>query len=260
MPLFEDQLGRPLALATPPQRIISLVPSQTELLFDLGLHDQVVGITKFCVHPESWFRSKARVGGTKQLHHDKIRALHPDFILANREENRKEDVEQLAKEFNVWVSDVSNLPAAYEMIQQVGAITGTTGKATQITTEIAAAFGNLHMGTTTKAAYLIWKDPLMTIGSDTFIHDMMVRAGFQNVFADHQRYPETTYHELMNAGCEVLLLSSEPYPFSEKHLEAMQQQLPGVKLVLVDGEIFSWYGSRLRFAPAYFAELQKRIH
>ena len=272
MPLIVDQLNRTVELASVPQKIISVVPSQTELLFDLGLNEEVIGITKFCVHPQQWFRSKTRIGGTKNLHLEKIKELRPDFIIANKEENVKEQIETLAKYFPVWISDVNNLQDAVQMMAAVGEITGRQNEAeiliTQIKTNFASLTNNqipkesLHLkplqtqNPKLKTVYLIWKDPYMTVGGDTFINNMLNYAGFENIFAQLSRYPQITIEQLRAANCQLLLLSSEPYPFRQKHIDELQGQLPDTKIILADGEMFSWYGSRLLKAPAYFQELQ----
>ena len=260
MPIFSDQLGRMIELVQLPKRIISLVPSQTELLFDLKLIEEVIGITKFCVHPEQWFHTKTRVGGTKQLHIPKIRELQPDLILANKEENVQEQIEELEKDFPVWVSDVNDLNDAMEMIAQVGEMTGTTAKAMDLTGQIKKKFFQLlSANAALRTCYLIWREPYMTIGGDTFISNMMEYAGFQNIFQTHNRYPEITIEQLNVINCQLLLLSSEPYPFKQKHMDELQPLLPNTKIVLVDGEMFSWYGSRLIKAPAYFRQLQDQV-
>lgn len=259
MPIYTDQLSRTVDIPATPKRIISFVPSQTELLSDLGLDVEVVGITKFCIHPGKWFQEKERIGGTKNINIKKINALKPDLIIANKEENIKEQIEELAKQFSVWVSDVNNLADAYRMIESIGDITGRKKEAHELHAKIAASFAQLqtpHAGLQT--AYLIWKDPYTTVGGDTFIHHMLQQAGFENVFATKQRYPEVTIDELRTSDCDLLFLSSEPYPFRSKHLDEMKNLLPGIKIFLVDGEMFSWYGSRLLKAPAYFRDLQKQ--
>ncbi|MEI6948310.1 helical backbone metal receptor [Paraflavisolibacter sp. H34] len=243
-------------------RIISLVPSQTELLYHLGLEQEVVGITKFCVHPESWFRSKTRVGGTKQLHLDTIRQLRPDLILANKEENVKEQVETLAQEFPVYTSDVADLAGALEMIRALGALTGKAAEAGLLAQEIEKRFLQLRRSVRPlplRTAYLIWRQPYMTVGGDTFINNMLRAAGLENLFGGRTRYPVTSVEELQALGCELLLLSSEPYPFKEQHRIELQALLPQARIELVDGELFSWYGSRLLLAPAYFGELHQKI-
>ncbi len=260
MPVFIDQTGRSLSLSATPHRIISLVPSQTELLFDLGLNKEIVGITKFCIHPNEWFRSKTRVGGTKQINVDIVHQLQPDLIIANKEENVKEQIEELEKQYPVWVSDVNNLEDAYKMIDQIGIMTGKSQPASEITVRIKKSFAQLQ--TTNyklQTVYLIWQNPYMTIGGDTFIHSMLEAAGFNNIYADKKRYPELSIDELQAADCQLLLLSSEPFPFTQKHIDELQPQLPTTKIILVDGEMFSWYGSRLQYAPEYFARVLAQL-
>ncbi len=257
MPDCIDQTGRIVFIKTNPQRIISLVPSQTELLADLGLTDQVVGITKFCVHPASWFHSKTRVGGTKQLKMDLIRKLQPDLIIANKEENVKEQIEELAKEFPAWLSDVQTLEDAYKMIYQVGLITHRETVAGELLTQIKTNFTKLPISThPIPSLYLIWQKPYMAAGSDTFIHTMMEVAGFSNLLSGRKRYPEISLQQLRELNPPLLLLPSEPFPFKQKHADAFQSLLPQSRVLLVDGEMFSWYGSRLLKAADYFRKLR----
>ncbi|MEQ1676895.1 MAG: helical backbone metal receptor, partial [Chitinophagaceae bacterium] len=241
----------------------SLVPSQTELLYHLGLEQEVIGITKFCIHPDEWFRTKTRVGGTKQLNRDIIKQLNPDLIIANKEENVKEQIEELSggeKGFPVWISDVNNLADAYEMIEQIGLITGKSQQANEVTAQIKENFSLLpiHHSPLT-CCYLIWKEPFMTVGGDTFIHSMLQVAGFDNIFKNRTRYPEVTIDAIAAANPALLFLSSEPYPFQQKHVDELQAGLPNTKIVLVDGELFSWYGSRLIQAPGYFEKLREKL-
>lgn len=258
MAIFTDQLGRKLHLSQTPKKIISLVPSQTELLHDLGLDEEVIGITKFCVHPDKWFRIKTRVGGTKQLHIEKIKELKPDLIIANKEENVKEQIEELEKYFPVWISDVNNLEEALKMIRDIGKIVNKQNESEKLVQQIQSRFTQLSIPNfKLKTCYLIWKDPYMTIGGNTFISNMMKHAGFENMFEYKTRYPEVTIAELQIANCQLLFLSSEPYPFAQKNIDELQTQLPNTKIILVDGEMFSWYGSHLIKAPKYFMQLQQ---
>ncbi len=249
-----DQMDRTIQVPEHPERIISLVPSQTELLHDLGLGDRVVGITKFCIHPEDWFRSKARVGGTKQVDMEKVHALKPDLIIGNKEENAQADIEALELEFPVWMSDVRDLDGALDMIQRVGELTGTSGKAEELVSGIERAFSGLQpLAPHLTAAYLIWHEPMMVAGTDTFVNDMLARCGLTNAFTQRgARYPEVSPAELAAADPDVILLSSEPFPFAEKHIAQYNMLCPGTPVHLVDGEFFSWYGSRLLKAPGYF--------
>ncbi|MEJ8844161.1 helical backbone metal receptor [Lacibacter sp. H375] len=267
MKQVQDQTGNFISIPFPPQRIISLVPSLTELLFDLVLHDEVIGITKFCVHPEEWFRNKTRIGGTKQLNLPLIESLKPDLVIASKEENVKEQVEAVQQFCPVYCSDVSNLQDSYEVIEHLGFLTDRPAKAQELINKIQNSFLELPFITKPiKATYLIWQEPYMTVGGDTFINHMMQLAGFENVFASEQRYPAVTVEELMKRDVEAVLFSSEPFPFKQKHIDAfiqewMQQnrlqQLPVCKIV--DGELFSWYGSRTLYAPEYFMKLRESL-
>ncbi|NDC78264.1 MAG: cobalamin-binding protein [Chitinophagia bacterium] len=248
----KDALGCEVNLSGPARRIVSLVPSQTELLHDLGLDAEVVGITRFCVHPPHWRRTKTRIGGTKDVRVERICSLAPDLVIANREENVKEQVEAIRSFCPVWTSDVNDLADATEMIRSVGRLTGREAAAGSMAQSIIDAFAaSGSVEESIRTAYLIWRDPWMAAGGDTFIHDMMRRCGFSNVFADRPRYPVTTLSELSQAGVELVLLSSEPYPFRERDLEAVRRALPRTEVRLVDGEMFSWYGSRLRESARY---------
>lgn len=254
-------LQKTTSLGYIPKRIVSLVPSQTELLHYLGLTEQTVGVTKFCIYPEEWFKSKTRVGGTKTINKKIIDRLKPDLIIVNKEENIKEQIELLASDFPVWLTDVSNLAEALSMISDMGKLTGKDEKATELVIKIKSAFNQISIPKqTVRSAYLIWRKPYMTIGGDTFINDMLLKCGFKNAFEDKRRYPEVNIADIQNANCQVLFLSSEPYPFVQKHINELAIQLPGCKIVLVDGEMFSWYGSRLLLSAEYFQKLIRQIH
>ena len=258
--MFEsiDQLGRKLVFETHPKRIVSLVPSQTELLHYLGLENEVIGITKFCVHPNEWFRHKTRIGGTKNIYIEAIKALKPDLIIANKEENIKEQIDDLQGIAPVWVSDVNNVEEALQMIKAIGFLTGKNEKANNLLELIKLRFNQVKtQNLQLTACYLIWQDPYMTVGGDTFINSMLGFCGFKNVFQHTNRYPEITLQQVASLNCQIVLLSSEPYPFKQKHIDEIQVILPNTKIILVDGEMFSWYGSRLLQAADYFEELRK---
>ncbi len=257
---YKDQLCQRVTIVARPQRIISLVPSQTELLHDLGLGERVVGITKFCIHPTEWHRTKVRVGGTKKLDPERIRSLLPDLIICNKEENTREEIASLQQEFPVWCSDVRDLGSAIEMILSVGMITGTTDRAQRMAGEISDAFARLRPLPEMDTAYLIWRQPYMVAGPDTFINDMLRRCGMRHPFqSSGSRYPEATPELLRLAAPSIVLLSSEPYPFKEEHVLEIRTILPNALIMLVDGTYFSWYGSRLLHAPAYFQSVIESI-
>ena len=254
--MFTDMMGRQVAIAYPSQRIISLVPSQTELLFDLGLDAEVIGITKFCLHPAEWFRNKTRIGGTKNVNIQKVKSLTPDLIIANKEENTQEQIEELAKHFPVWVSDIQTVADALLMINEVGAITGTAARGRQLVIDIQNGFDSLTKAVTQKRiAYFIWRAPWMCAGGDTFINDIITRMGWVNILNEKMRYPQVHLEDLIQLKPEIVLLSSEPYPFKDKHIDEIKAVLPNAQVLLVDGEMFSWYGSRMVKAVPYLEQL-----
>jgi ABC-type Fe3+-hydroxamate transport system substrate-binding protein len=264
MPVIIDQMLRKVEINTKPQRIISLVPSQTELLYDLGLNDEVVGITKFCIHPQYWLKEKTIVGGTKQLNHQKIESLKPDLIIGNKEENSKNDIELLMQKYPVWMSDINTLKEALQMIESIANITQTSQKGNQLIEKINHEFELLPHANQSKKriAYFIWNKPMMVAGKDNFINSILSSLGFENVFANQlnspqisYRYPQITSTELAAAAPDTIYLSSEPFPFKDKHVQQFKAICPYAEIKIVDGEMFSWYGSRLSFAPTYFKTL-----
>ncbi|MEL6181965.1 MAG: helical backbone metal receptor [Myxococcota bacterium] len=255
-------MGRAVRLKGPrPQRIVSLVPSQTELLAELGLDDEVVGLTRYCIHPTDWKARKAIVGGTKKARMERVADLNPDLILANKEENTRDDVMRLETLAPVYVTDVAELEGALTMIRAVGQLVGRALEAETLAHQIEERFERLpRVESPLRALYLIWRNPWMTVGQDTFIHDMMTRVGLVNVYGAQMRYPKTTVEEMQALRPDVVLLSSEPYPFKEADVEALQEVFPEAKSVrLVDGELFSWYGSRILRTPKYLEELRAEL-
>ncbi len=257
-------LVSPTELTYTPKRIVSLVPSQTELLHFLELAIETVGITKFCVRPHEWFQTKQRIGGTKSVDIPSVQSLKPDLIIANKEENVKEQVQELANDYPVWVTDVNNFEGALKMIGDLGALTNKISFSENLIHRLKESFGSMAISVndqalTVNCCYLIWRNPYMTVGGDTFINDMLQRCGLKNCFTELNRYPEVTIDQLTAANPQLILLSSEPYPFKQQHIEELQQQLPDTKILLVDGEMFSWYGSRLLHAASYFENFREQF-
>ncbi|MFN0082212.1 MAG: helical backbone metal receptor [Ferruginibacter sp.] len=239
-----------------PKRIISLVPSITELLFDIDLSEKLIGITRFCVHPSTRTKNVEKIGGTKKINIQKIISLQPDLIIANKEENNKEDVETLAALFPLLLTDVDTYESAIKMIVHIGIITDKVTEANDLLTIIDEGFKTIQKPLQPiKTIYLIWNDPYMTIGNDTFIHHMLQLLGLQNLFSHKERYPQLTIAQIKDAAPQVLLLSSEPFPFKQKHIQEIAAFLPNTSIMLADGEMFSWYGSRMKYMPQYFNNL-----
>lgn len=260
MTSYKDQLGSTITLENRPSRIISIVPSQTELLSDLGLDEEIIAITKYCVHPKDWQETKIKIGGTKKLNLEKVKELKPDLIIGNKEENEKSQIEELQKLFPVWMSDIKNLEEALKMIDEIGKITGKEKKALEIQNNIREQFSHFKLAAAsivrlrTSVLYLIWKKPFISAGKETFISHLLEICGLKNIISK-SRYPEISADEIKKLNPELIFLSSEPYPFREKHIAEFQLLCPKSKVVLVDGEMFSWYGSRLLYAPSYFERL-----
>ena len=255
-PQFLDQMGRLISVSFPPQRIISLVPSQTELLFELGLDQEVVGITKFCIHPAEKFKTTVKIGGTKKLNLKRIRELKPDLIIGNKEENERGQIEELMTEFPVWMSDINSFADAIEMIRGIGSLTGKPQQAEMLAFKILEGFKSIDLSPNgkQKVAYFIWKDPYMVAGRDTFIDDILNKAGYDN-FTELSRYPELDSEQIRKLQPDIVFLSSEPYPFKDLHVGEIKRICPSAKVMVVDGEIFSWYGSRLLHTPVYLQTL-----
>lgn len=260
---FTDQLGRDVILTSKPSRIVSLVPSQTELLVDLGLESSIVGVTKFCVHPTSLRKQKMVVGGTKTVNYKKIEDLNPDIILCNKEENTQEMIIELEKIAPVHLSDIVTFNDSLKLIEMYGELFTIEDKATECISQIESAhqlFSDWIINKPNlKVAYFIWKDPWMVAANSTFINEILQLNKFDNYFSNLERYPEVRLEDIDDT-IDLLLFSSEPFPFKDKHLNDVCQKFPESKIKIVDGEFFSWYGSRMRLAFDYFKKLRASIH
>ncbi|NQX85160.1 MAG: ABC transporter substrate-binding protein [Flavobacteriaceae bacterium] len=262
--IIKDQIGRLFELRTTPKRIVSLVPSQTELLVDLGLEDCIVGVTKFCIHPKHLRKTKTRVGGTKEIHIDRIKALNPDIILCNKEENTKKIVEACEAICPVHVSDIFTMEDTLELMLQYGILFEVESKAKALVRRIGNEWQEFKIYIASKpklkVAYFIWKTPWMVAGANTFINYLLTCNGYENVFGDKTRYPTVELIDLKAKAVNHVFLSSEPYPFKTKHVKEFQENMgQSIGVHIVDGEMFSWYGSRLQYAFSYFKSLRQRL-
>lgn len=258
--LYQDQIGNKVNLNQTPKRIISLVPSQSEFLWDIGLGQNLIGITKFCVHPQIMYKSIARVGGTKDLDLNKIRALQPDLIIGNKEENDEHQIKSLQKEFHVWVSDIYNFEDAFEMMLELGKMLAAEAKSLEIIEKIKNTLPHIKNSLKdTSVAYFIWNKPYMLAAKNTFIDFVLNEVGLKNVVKDLERYPEVDEETIKRLNPQLVFLSSEPFPFKQKHMQELKNILPQSKILIVDGEMFSWYGSRLLFLANYLKKLKDEI-
>jgi ABC-type Fe3+-hydroxamate transport system substrate-binding protein len=253
----KDALGRPIQLSRRPERIVSLVPSQTELLVDLGIAERLVGRTRYCIHPHEKLTSVPAVGGTKRVDLGVIEALQPDLILAEKEENPQDLVNSLTRLAPVYVTDVVSISSAISMCKDVGQLVGLANKAQTLAHEIETAMNGVKKiaPRSERVLYLIWRKPWMAAGPDTFIHSCLEHIGFQNAVGASARYPELDAQSLASLDPDRVFLSSEPYPFKEEHAQELREALPKARIEFVDGELFSWYGSRMLKMPAYWRSL-----
>ncbi len=265
MPIYSDQTGRDLRVENPPQRIISLVPSLSELLCDLGLQEKLVGVTKFCVHPKSLTEDKEIIGGTKNFRFETIAALQPDLIIANKEENTLKSVERLEKIVPVYVSDIATLADLKQAIDQISQLCDCEAQGQKLRAQLKDALhsiSEIRLMEPVTCAYLIWKDPIMIAGHDTFISEMLGLTGFRNVAADlgerGLRYPKLEMEELRKLQPDIIFLSSEPFPFKDGHTNEIEEAT-GIKTIMVDGEPFSWYGSRIIHSLPYIHQLMHEL-
>lgn len=235
-------MEREVRISFPPVRIVSLVPSITEYLLDIGA--PVVGRTKFCVHPANKVKAIPTVGGTKNFKIEKVAGLDPDLIIGNKEENYREGIEELAKRYPVWMSDIVTLQDQYQMMHEVGKITKKEDKATIITSQVQSSLDSVRKAHGEKVLYLIWKNPWMAAGRQTFIHSLLEYIGYENCIQE-SRYPQLFDETIEQVDPQIIMLSSEPFPFREKHIEEVSKLWPNAEVVLVDGEMYSWYGSRI---------------
>ena len=260
-----DQIGNPIELSQSPSRIISLVPSITETLCDLGMAPFLVGRTKFCIHPSPFINSIPKVGGTKNINIDKVKSLKPDIIFANKEENLKEQILELSH-IPTYTSDINTLDSVINFMVDLSII---YKKNEAIQEKVKSTVANIKLSRSNyvaslnnknnKVIYLIWKDPYMTVGGDTFINAMLEECGLINIYRKMKRYPEISLEEIKKNKCDFILLSSEPYPFAKKHIKEFSVLLPDKDVFLVDGEMFSWYGTRILKSYKYFELLSTKL-
>ena len=254
--ILVDASGVALAAGSSPQRIVSLIPSTTELLCDLGLADRLVGVTAYCVEPREVVRSKTRVGGEKDPDLERIRSLAPDLVVANVEENVQAHVETLREwGIRVWVTYPRAVADSLRMIRELGEVTGASAPATALLHQLEPLVARARAAAAARPSvpvfYAIWRSPYMTIGADTYLSDVLATCGAANVFGDRpERYPAVTLDEVAARRPSVILLPDEPFRFRRGHLKDFDPytDIPAVRqgrLHLVDGKPFSWHGRRL---------------
>ncbi len=250
-----DHLNRTIELKSKPKRVVSLVPSITETLAGLGLEKNLIAVTRFCRYPPDVVEQLPKVGGPKNINLEKISALKPDLVIAVKEENDRSQILELSEQVPVVVFDVNTIEDSFDMLTRLGQIFDVEKVAKRWVTSITEKTTGFKTSISNhKALYLIWKKPWMAAGTDTFIGSMMQLAGFENIIEG--RYPEINGKEFDKA--HIILLATEPYHFTETHRKQLATEFPDKKVVLVDGEMFTWYGTHMLKALDYFEQVISR--
>ena len=254
-----DALGQSFSCNVPPTRVVSLVPSITETLFDMGVWDSVVGVTRYCVHPETATTDKTVVGGTKKINVDVIKQLNPDLVLCNQEENTPEIIHNLESAgIRCHVSFPTDIPTAVQSIVNLSLLFGKEQWAKEWTNQVQTGLQQPYVPF--RYAYFIWRKPWMISGQDTFITQMLSTVGGVNVSCTEDRYPEVQISELIRTQCDAFLLSSEPFPFTKKHmLELESHGIEPNKIHFIDGEMCSWHGTRLLRGLEYLRQWRQHL-
>jgi ABC-type Fe3+-hydroxamate transport system substrate-binding protein len=261
---WSDALGKPHGRYSGSPRIVSLVPSLTELLVALDLAEALVGRTGFCIHPRQVVRRIPKLGGTKGFRIDKLRELKPTHVLVNIDENRREEVEALADFVpHLIVTHPLTVGDNLDLYRLLGGVFGREQRAEVLCDAFErewAALNVLAAGLARQqVVYLIWREPWLSVARDTYISRMLAAAGWDTLPLESPvRYPEIDLPALAG-DAEIVFLSSEPYPFREQHVRQLTKQLPGTRSSLIDGEMVSWYGSRAIHGLKYLRELRTRL-
>jgi ABC-type Fe3+-hydroxamate transport system substrate-binding protein len=268
--IFTDARGRAMELAVPPERVISLVPSLTETLFELGLGERIVGVSRYCKYPADQIDSRTRVGGVHDPDRGKILSLEPDLIIANMEENRKEDIEFFeGKGLRVYMTFSKTVEDVISLIEELGELAEVIPRAQEISRDMRKEYDRIRKSEKEsrplRVFYPVWRNPYFSINRDTYIHHVLAVCGGENIFADEEkRYFPVTLETVAERRPEVILLPSEPYVFGEKHKTDFSSHIdmPAVrdgKVLLVDGEMVCWYGVRTREGLPYLRRLFEEL-
>lgn len=264
---YIERYEMPAPVDRPPKRVVSLVPSLTESLFDLNLGERLVGVTNYCIYPREGVASLPKVGGTKNPNIDTIIALDPDLVIFNQEENRKEDADALqAADIPIWVTHPQTVQEALNLLWEILSIfdepSSEVGERVrwlerQVDWTAGAAAIVETEGATPSVFVPIWVDPWMTFTEQTYIHDVLRICGGRNVFASlgkgerGERYPHITLDEVVEAQPEIVLLPDEPYKFTHEHADQIAQlDIPAAhegRIHLVEGSLLTWHGTRLAY-------------
>ena len=256
---LKDDLGDRVELNVPAARIVSLVPSITETLFELGAGGQVAGVTDYCIHPAAAVAQILKVGGTKGFSLDRVVGLEPDLVIANKEENRKPEVEALRRECPVFVTDPRTVEQAMKTVLDLGMLTGRAVEASTMAADCESRLSGVYPATLARpfrTVCFVWRDPWMAVGSDTYVGDLLDTFGFKNIFASEDgRYPQTSLEAVLDRGPEVIMLPDEPFEFGSGDVGEIEaffaERGAPVKIFAMDGTLLTWFGYRTALGVDY---------
>lgn len=264
--IFRDDIGNIIEITETPLKIVSLCPSITETLCDMGLHKFLVGRTDFCTpvlqpldsNTQKYSEEIPTVGGTKNVNVDFVKTLTPDIIFASKEENDKHTIEILSKEHKCFVFEINSIDDSIKMIKTIGEIFINKCDVNELIHTIEQSFLQLpKLNRVHNALYLVWKDPYIAAGKNTYIDSLLSFVGFSNSI-QNEKY--ITLNNLNNLECDIIFLPSEPYKFTEEDKLVIQKMRSDAKILLVDGEMFCWYGSHMVKSALYLKNLVNKIN
>ena len=250
MQTVKDCLGKEMSIPKNITKIVSLVPSISELIYDLNIEKKLIGVTKFCIHPKYFQIEKTVVGGVQEFDIEKIKELKPDVVFASKDENFEEEILELQKFVPVYVTDVKSVDEAKQMIVNFGELLSCRNDASKIIMKIDMQLNDLAKVTDDllyrSGAYFVWNEPWVAAGKDTFVNSMLKLVKINNVFEDlKERYPMVTGANIHLGNPDIVMLPSEPYKFEDQQAFEISSHTHDAATYFVDGEAFAWYGSRL---------------
>ena len=266
--VLTDDVGREHAFHSSPRRIVSLVPSLTETIALLAGTDKLAGITRYCIHPQEKLRQIPRIGGTKDPNIDQILSADIDLVIANKEENLPQHIEALEKKLPVFITFPRSIQQTIKTVMDLGILTDARDNAEQFSHSCKAILKAIEADSAIapplKTACMIWKDPWMTVGPDTYVSDVLATLGLQNIFDSSQdRYFKTALEDVIAREPQVILLPDEPYEFgkSDKALieDFLKAQGAKARVELIDGSSLTWFGSRTLPALGYLRKFKKSL-
>ena len=258
---FFDDLGKTIFINKIPKRIVSLCPSITETLCELGLSDKIIACTDYCIHPIDKVKNINKIGGPKNFSEEKILKLSPDIIFAVKEENDANKIINISKKITTYVFDINSIKEGIELIKALGNIFEIQNIANVFIEKILEGYKNLpKVNSNIQCLYLVWKNPYIAVGSGSFIDSVLNKLNLRNCLRNSEKkYPKINLNNFEN-NFDLIILPSEPYRFSNKDIEELENVFPEKVIIKVDGEMFSWYGTHQLKSISYFDKFVEKLN